>query len=1074
MFESKSKLFDPIGVTLNRFFETDLNDQSQPKELLKSSLKHQNSLQNDLFDPLANVESCIPGDNFQDLSNHVNDLPDLFSNAKKLLEHKERIDNMQWRISGKRSDQKDKHETLESSIDVFKFGNPWAGNQQQDPSDNISPTNAEGLSALAQTVNKKLLFANSRKRVAQFSPMISATVSSSALDNNNISGRYSDDNSNFRQTQDYGILSPDDHDVVEFDLKNKNTGFEFDLDPLAVEGFGLDIESARYRQTNPILSTITRQSSVVNIHESISSSSISNSSSNTNLSSLPSSLNSATPTVEVLIPRKPKLARTSLQKNASLLSSSMTCISSLQTEANEQLKKHSKSFSKPTNNKRLSISNNTANNNNINSSINTNIETSTNTDSSTNTDNYSDNTNTNTNSITRETTEKTPTQCTNCRTKTTPLWRRNPEGELLCNACGLFLKLHGEVRPLKLKTNIIKKRNRSGSSKHSTVFVSSLAPGAGYKGKQHTSVGSLGNSSKPLRVGGKRRECLEGVGIEGVGIFEKGSKLGEASFGNEVVVQTPDQNRKFNSSTFSSNNIKSAESNRGEEINLQRSNTISTTKIGAGAGTGTGSGLLPKLQAKPTVGLSPMCSTSYGGSSSGSSSNSANRSSNSIGISNSSGTPSYSGNNSKSIAIAPKKMVPIAPMPLERRSSSINITSMPGSGNNMSNGASLKQQLTWLQQKDTILKKKQTKQSLQQQQQNQTQTQNQSSSTKKTKVRLSMQHLYQQHLKKGVLSPISRCSSPASSSNVSTPGSVTMASTPTPTGLGSSLNDNESGHTNTKCSAGDTGRKNNLEEYLAKTRQQMSLGKDNQSIGQSIGQSIEQSIEHLTEDEVDHLTEHLIERYRKSLDQHDTQVNNSNNTTLQTQLDKSFFSSSRDAANDSSRLFEPYGSDKYGSSSQPEMSHGQTIHTGHDQLSQLNQLDEINQLSQLNQLNQLSFVSGTSQLSQPSSASLTTPSLSQQQQQLASLDDQDFLASVKISTKDLQFSLGQSFGGSLLDGIGGEFSGFKNLDEFDSLNSLFMDKLNTSQQKGFDKEPKLATTHDQDDDSQWDWLKLGI
>lgn len=60
------------------------------------------------------------------------------------------------------------------------------------------------------------------------------------------------------------------------------------------------------------------------------------------------------------------------------------------------------------------------------------------------------------------------TRCTNCRTTNTPLWRRNPQGQPLCNACGLFLKLHGTVRPLSLKTDIIKKRNRSGSQKDSS------------------------------------------------------------------------------------------------------------------------------------------------------------------------------------------------------------------------------------------------------------------------------------------------------------------------------------------------------------------------------------------------------------------------------------------------------------------------------------------------------------------------------------------------------------------------------------------------------------------------------
>src|SRR5699024_9608392 len=57
-----------------------------------------------------------------------------------------------------------------------------------------------------------------------------------------------------------------------------------------------------------------------------------------------------------------------------------------------------------------------------------------------------------------------PTICTNCLTSTTPLWRRNPEGQALCNACGLFLKLHGVVRPLSLKTDVIKKRNRSSAN----------------------------------------------------------------------------------------------------------------------------------------------------------------------------------------------------------------------------------------------------------------------------------------------------------------------------------------------------------------------------------------------------------------------------------------------------------------------------------------------------------------------------------------------------------------------------------------------------------------------------------
>lgn len=78
-----------------------------------------------------------------------------------------------------------------------------------------------------------------------------------------------------------------------------------------------------------------------------------------------------------------------------------------------------------------------------------------------------------------------PPTCTNCYTQTTPLWRRNPEGHPLCNACGLFLKLHGVVRPLSLKTDFIKKRNRgSGNS----MPVGSAATRAAKKGVRKNSL----------------------------------------------------------------------------------------------------------------------------------------------------------------------------------------------------------------------------------------------------------------------------------------------------------------------------------------------------------------------------------------------------------------------------------------------------------------------------------------------------------------------------------------------------------------------------------------------------------
>lgn len=95
----------------------------------------------------------------------------------------------------------------------------------------------------------------------------------------------------------------------------------------------------------------------------------------------------------------------------------------------------------------------------------------------------------------------TPTTCTNCFTQTTPLWRRNPEGQPLCNACGLFLKLHGVVRPLSLKTDVIKKRNR-GSGNSLSVGVSSTRSGKknGRKNSVAQSSVTTPTSAKPQNV----------------------------------------------------------------------------------------------------------------------------------------------------------------------------------------------------------------------------------------------------------------------------------------------------------------------------------------------------------------------------------------------------------------------------------------------------------------------------------------------------------------------------------------------------------------------------------------------
>ncbi|XP_070165719.1 uncharacterized protein [Polyergus mexicanus] len=68
---------------------------------------------------------------------------------------------------------------------------------------------------------------------------------------------------------------------------------------------------------------------------------------------------------------------------------------------------------------------------------------------------------------------RTGVQCANCRTNNTTLWRRNNNGEPVCNACGLYFKLHNVNRPLSMKKEGIQTRKRKPKN-HSGSITGNL------------------------------------------------------------------------------------------------------------------------------------------------------------------------------------------------------------------------------------------------------------------------------------------------------------------------------------------------------------------------------------------------------------------------------------------------------------------------------------------------------------------------------------------------------------------------------------------------------------------------
>lgn len=140
-------------------------------------------------------------------------------------------------------------------------------------------------------------------------------------------------------------------------------------------------------------------------------------------------------------------------------------------------------------------------------------------------------------SVKTDSTSKLALLCTNCHTVTTPLWRKTNQGDVLCNACGLFYKLHGILRPLNALSSANNKRPtpRQRALTSSAVFLS---------------ANSVGSASA-----GTKRALDSVISTANVELFSKINENGHAPQDKRSLhphLQTPasDQNGALSAGTF--------------------------------------------------------------------------------------------------------------------------------------------------------------------------------------------------------------------------------------------------------------------------------------------------------------------------------------------------------------------------------------------------------------------------------------------------------------------------------------------------------------------------------------------
>ncbi|KAG2137841.1 uncharacterized protein EDB93DRAFT_1090984 [Suillus bovinus] len=136
-------------------------------------------------------------------------------------------------------------------------------------------------------------------------------------------------------------------------------------------------------------------------------------------------------------------------------------------------------------------------------------------------------------------------QCYNCHTTATPLWRKDDEGKTVCNACGLYYKLHGSARPISMKSDIIRKRSRhdaraqrTPSETPSQTQTPSASPGVSRRPTPSPSpILAPDSTTQPVASHNMSTGMGAGAGMVGTGMGGSSELMG--ALGDTYAVYNP-------------------------------------------------------------------------------------------------------------------------------------------------------------------------------------------------------------------------------------------------------------------------------------------------------------------------------------------------------------------------------------------------------------------------------------------------------------------------------------------------------------------------------------------------------